>query len=272
MGSKFRSSIDNTHHSSWQSATLHQGSIIAATTPPSPRSDRFSESFEELINDQGEIVPVVDFDPQQDSVSISSYAILPTHSPDLSSSIFTSLYLSASQISPAQFILQTDSSPCIVSDHDIHEILLHAKTRSRNIKVASPIPIYSPKGLPEIFAESIVTRKGVSTKKKYKPVVLKVHPVAAELPARFRIVQNITGNPLADMPLLEPIIPPFIATGRYTQERRDALDKNHQDFLWPQERDLMHNFMCKQHLAFAWDDSERGRFHSNFFPDIEIPV
>src|ERR1700733_1673288 len=34
----------------------------------------------------------------------------------------------------------------------------------------------------------------------------------------------------------------------------------------------MHNFMCKQHLAFAWDDSERGQFHSNFFPDIEIPI
>src|ERR1700733_14527391 len=120
--------------------------------------------------------------------------------PIFSSSIFTSLYLSASQISPAQFILQTDSSPCIVSDHDIHEILLHAKTRSRNIKVASPIPIYSPKGLPEIFAESIVTRKGISMK-KYKPVTLKVCPVAAELPARFQIVQNITGDPLADMPL-----------------------------------------------------------------------
>ena len=62
-GSKFRSSIDNTHHSSWQSATSHQGSIIAATTAPSPRSDKFSESFEELINDQGEIALVVDFDP-----------------------------------------------------------------------------------------------------------------------------------------------------------------------------------------------------------------
>src|SRR3984885_7909471 len=74
------------------------------------------------------------------------------------------------------------------------------------------------------------------------------------------------------MPLLEPIIPPFIAMGRYTQERHDALNKNHQDFLWPQECDLMHNFMCKQHLAFAWDDSERGRFHSNFFPDIKIPI
>src|ERR1700733_6161519 len=183
MRSKFRSSINNTHHFLWQSTTSHQGSIIAATTAPSHRSDKFSQSFEELINDQGEIALVVDFNPRQDSVSISSYAILPTHSPDLSSSIFASLYLSASQISPAQFILQTNSSPCIVSDHDIHKILLHAKAQSCNIEVASPNPIYSPKGLPKIFTESIVTRKGVSTKKKYKPVTLKVRPVAAELPA-----------------------------------------------------------------------------------------
>jgi hypothetical protein len=34
----------------------------------------------------------------------------------------------------------------------------------------------------------------------------------------------------------------------------------------------MHDFMCKQHLAFAWDDLERGHFQSDFFPSIDIPV
>jgi hypothetical protein len=38
--------------------------------------------------------------------------------------------------------------------------------------------------------------------------------------------------------------PPFIPTDCYTLEQRDQLNKNHPgSFLWPAERDLMHNFM-----------------------------
>ena len=135
---------------------------------------------------------------------------------------------------------------------------MNTNMKHRKTNIASTIPIYSTTGLPEIFAEGIVTRKGISTKKKYKPIALKVRPVAAKLPARFRIVQNIIGNPLADMPVLEPIILPFVLTGRHTKEHHDAVNKNHQDFLWPQEHDSMHDFMCKQNLAFTWDDTECG--------------
>jgi hypothetical protein len=35
------------------------------------------------------------------------------------------------------------------------------------------------------------------------------------------------------MPALDPNPPPFKPTGHYTEERRKAVDKNHQDFLWP---------------------------------------
>ena len=34
----------------------------------------------------------------------------------------------------------------------------------------------------------------------------------------------------------------------------------------------MHHFMCLQHLAFAWDDSERRRFREDFFPPVSMPV
>src|ERR1700676_1367732 len=44
----------------------------------------------------------------------------------------------------------------------------------------------------------------IQTKKKYKPVALKVQPVIMDLPNRFRIVQNIIENPLKDMPKLNP--------------------------------------------------------------------
>ena len=109
--------------------------------------------------------------------------------------------------------------------------------------------------------------------RKYKPVAKKVRPVLAELPDKFRIQRNIVGDPLADMPTLSPNPPPFQPTGRYTAERRDIIDNVHPEgFLWPEERALMHHFMCIQNMGFAWDDSERGRFREDFFPPVIMPV
>lgn len=108
---------------------------------------------------------------------------------------------------------------------------------------------------------------------KYKPVALKVRPVVQELPAEFRIRREITGDPLALMPELVPTPPEFTPTGRYTQERKDQFDEVHKgDFLFPEERKLMHHFMMLQNEGFAWEDSERGRFREDFFPPIDIPV
>ena len=110
-------------------------------------------------------------------------------------------------------------------------------------------------------------------KKKYKPVALKVKPVIAGVAERFRIVRNIRGNPLEDLPILDPNPKPFIPTGRYTQERRDKFDEVHsEDFLWPAEREILHDFMCKQNEGFAWNDSERGHFREDFFPPIVFPL
>ncbi|KAF8870240.1 hypothetical protein BD779DRAFT_1416767, partial [Infundibulicybe gibba] len=62
-------------------------------------------------------------------------------------------------------------------------------------------------------------------------------------------------------------------TGRYTEARQDLTDSYHAgDFLWPAERAVMHNMMCKQNEAFAWEDSECGCFKSEFFPPVEFPV
>ena len=68
----------------------------------------------------------------------------------------------------------------------------------------------------------------LATKKKYKPVALKVKPIIGELPAKFRIIRNITGDPLKDLPTLNPNPPPFTPTGRYTQERKELFDTAHQ--------------------------------------------
>jgi hypothetical protein len=58
----------------------------------------------------------------------------------------------------------------------------------------------------------------IQTKKKYKPVAQKVQPVVTELPNQFRIVRNIIGNPLENMPKLNPHPPDFIPSPQYMLE------------------------------------------------------
>nr|GAT45871.1 predicted protein [Mycena chlorophos] len=109
--------------------------------------------------------------------------------------------------------------------------------------------------------------------KRYKPVAKKVRPILGSLPDEFRIIRNITGDPLENIPILDPNPPPFVPTGRYTADRKAALDAAHsEDFLWPEERALLHYFMMLHNDAFAWEDSERGSFRADFFPPVEIPV
>ena len=118
-----------------------------------------------------------------------------------------------------------------------------------------------------------VINEGARSVYKYKPVALKTRPVVQELPSIFRIKREIIGDPLAEMPKLSHHPPYFVPTGRYTQERKEKIEKVHSgNFLLPEERKLMHHFMMQQDKGFAWDDSERGRFREDFFPPIDIPV
>ena len=124
-----------------------------------------------------------------------------------------------------------------------------------------------------LFRSTNMMEKDVQEVYKYKPVDKKVKPVIQELPAEFRIVREIKGDLLKDMPELSPNPPEFEPTGRYTQEIKEQFDKVHKgDFLLLEERKLMHHFMMEQSHSFAWDDSERGRFCEDFFPPIDIPV
>ena len=108
--------------------------------------------------------------------------------------------------------------------------------------------------------------------KRYKPVALKTKPVYGELPEKYRIKREIIGDPLKDLPELLPNPPDYVPTGRYTPERKEGIDKIHdEDFLWDEERKLMHHFMCLQNEVFAWDDSERDTWKKEFFPPVEFP-
>jgi len=109
--------------------------------------------------------------------------------------------------------------------------------------------------------------------KKYKPVALKVKLVLGMLPERFRIIRDIRGDPLKDLPVLPERPPDFIPKGRYMAERKEKLNMTHgSEFLWPEERKLMHWMIAEQNQAFAWEDPERGRFKEEYFLAIEIPT
>ena len=128
--------------------------------------------------------------------------------------------------------------------------------------------------MPSFIPHQILSNAPIylGAKKKYKPVAVKVKPVIGALPDKFRIIRNIIGDPLKDLPVLPIHPPPFIPTGRYTQERRDLFDKLNPGFLLPAERDLLHYFMMAHNDGFAWETSERGHFREDFFPPIDIPV
>ena len=112
----------------------------------------------------------------------------------------------------------------------------------------------------------------LSTKKKYKPVALKVRPLQTDLPEKFRIQRRIVGDPLEGMPPLDANPPPFTPGARYTLERRAAIRALHSPFLNDAELDVLDDLIKKQELGLAWDDNERGRFRRDFFPPVEIPT
>jgi hypothetical protein len=111
----------------------------------------------------------------------------------------------------------------------------------------------------------------LSAKKKYKPVAKKVCLVIGELPEKFHIEHKIIGNPLDDLPALNPNPLPFTPTDRYTLKRRDQLDKNHPgNFLWPAERTLMHNFMLAHDSGFAWSEEETKMYVPLFRKSLRL--
>ena len=170
----------------------------------------------------------------------------------------------------------------------LHSISTHKTTKSSVSRAIVPLPLDSLVSPNLVSAVSVPSLGDIDKSpansytfaqepkpkqtKKYKPVAKKIRPIATTLPAHFRIRRNIIGDPLSTMPELARVPPPFIPTGRYTQERRDRLHQDHAAILWPAELGLVDDFMCKHNRAFAWDDSERGRFRSDFFPPVEFPV
>ena len=199
--------------------------------------------LENLISDQGDIALVI----ETNSTSPNTHKILS----------FSCLLPSPSQTDIALCYFEACGlNPC-TNTFQLADV-------SDRHSLSQPLQPPSPSETPLV---------ALVTKKKYKPVALKTHPVLGTLPSKFRIEQNIIGDPLADILTIPPILPPFTPRSRYTKERWTQTDNLHPlGFLWPVKWDLLHHFTSLQNEGFAWDDSERGHFCEDFFPPVKIPV
>jgi hypothetical protein len=123
----------------------------------------------------------------------------------------------------------------------------------------------------ETEAESLEMEWDVFAGKKYNPVDQKVRPIRITLSEEFRIICDIKGDPLAEIPTLNPNLPDFVSTGWYTQEQKDHMDRVHnQGFLWPEEMKVVHHLLMLQNEAFAWTDLEQGSFREDFFLPVKL--
>jgi hypothetical protein len=210
-------------------------------------------SIDELVDNQGELALTIDYDLTNHTTLLEACAILLDNTLqgeiaaayvslcDLDSTCFNSLFLADST--------HSQSMPTLSKCDSKARCTLHISFSN----VTPPLTIFAGK--------------------KYKPVALKVQPVKTKLPSCFHIIHNIRGNPLENIPKLPTRPQDFQLTGHYMQEQKEQFNQVHVgDFLLPEEKKLMHQFMCLQNEAFAWNNLEQGHFHEDFFLPIEIPT
>jgi hypothetical protein len=177
--------------------------------------------FDNLIPSQGDVTLIIEMVPNtQDTFYISAYTDFNSalaSAQDISHSYLTACDISVTKsnfTSSTYMSLDTANSPTVhlpaLSTYlsDFHSA--HFAQSSPPFRLLL-FPINSP----NTPLEQVST---FAAKRKYKPVALKVRPVLADLPDKFRITRNIIGDPLTDMPQLLPMPPPFQPTGRYTEE------------------------------------------------------
>ena len=109
---------------------------------------------------------------------------------------------------------------------------------------------------------------------KYKTVDKKVRPVPSYMPDPagqvFRPVEIPT---LPLLPLDPPFLQDFVPSKRLSLDRLEKiLTSVPTGFLQPREVDLLVFVLHSRQKALAFDDSERGTFSDEYFPDYEIPV
>jgi hypothetical protein len=106
----------------------------------------------------------------------------------------------------------------------------------------------------------------------YKKVMNKVKLVATTMPAHAWIVRIFPEDPLLTLPPVLSTPPEFVPGKQLTQQCMDELGIFQNEFLLLEEQKLAAQVLKNHKLALAWDESEKGRFHDDYFPPIIIPT
>ena len=107
---------------------------------------------------------------------------------------------------------------------------------------------------------------------RYKKAANHVHPIRMTLPEEHCILHRIPSKPLISLPVLPKYPPDFIPSEKFTKERREKMNINPSDFLWPEEEKLVLFLIKAQEEVIAWDQTERGNFRKDYFEPIIIPT
>ena len=106
----------------------------------------------------------------------------------------------------------------------------------------------------------------------YKPIAKKVRPVLAPLEEEYRVLRQLSDDPLAGLITLPTNPPDFVPRQRFTQEHADVLDLDPAQWLWPKEVKLVRWMVLNHETAFAWTTTECGRLDNRYFPPVKIPT
>jgi len=158
-----------------------------------------------LISDQGELALCISVSEPTCDAQITAYTPLDTvHNPDS----HIDAYLHLSHIENTKNNTSSTNSIVPPTNSIIPQFLSSIFSSTDSYFNLRP----AVEGLRSVFAG-----------KKYKPVAQKIRAVLADLPEKFRIIRNIVGDPLADMPTL-PKVPPPIRAFRAVHSRAQAED------------------------------------------------
>src|SRR6202142_2944265 len=146
--------------------------------------------FDDLITYQGDIEIIVSFNQNLEHPSLEAYTTIPSSN---ISNPLVPVYLSVCDITSESFLsdcinITTQENSCDSEEEEKAEV----KEKVENVLTL------------------------LSTK-KYKLVVQKTKSFLAELLEMFRVVCKIEGDPLKEMPVLDPNPPPFKPCGRQRQ-------------------------------------------------------
>ena len=129
-----------------------------------------------------------------------------------------------------------------------------------------------PKDIYEIFFCYLEQFSNTVLSLAYKKVTNHIKPVVTIFPENFWIIRHIPINPLKTLSVILFHPPKFTPGICYILERKFAMNINQDQFLWPEEENLIHHFVKLQEFAFAWTEDKKGKFSSKYFNLVVIPT